>query len=66
MTNERRNTTQPTDWWAAWEAAAKSAGLSLAAWIGKQCNRSLPKEVRDQLSERATPGQPRKNNSKKS
>lgn len=59
MANERRNTTQPTDWWAAWEEAAKAAGLDLAPWIGKQCNKALPKDIRDKLSERATRGRPR-------
>lgn len=49
MANERRNTTQPTDWWAAWEEAAKAAGLDLAAWIGEQCNKALPKKVREKL-----------------
>lgn len=57
--SERRNTTQPVDWWAAWEAAAKAAGLDMAAWIGQQCNKALPKEVRAKLSERGTRGRPK-------
>ena len=64
MANERRNTTQPTDWWAAWEEAAKAAGLDLAAWIGEQCNKALPKKVREKLGERATRGRPRNSDEK--
>lgn len=59
MANERRNMTQPTDWWDAWGEAARAAGLDLSAWIGRQCNKALPKEIRDNLSERATRGRPR-------
>lgn len=62
MANERRNTTQPEDWWDAWDQAAKEAGLDLADWIGRQCNKALPKNVRIKLSERATRGRPRKDN----
>ncbi len=32
MTNERKNNTQPSDWWAAFEEQAKAEGLTLAAW----------------------------------
>lgn len=35
MTNERKNITQPSDWWAAFEEAAKAEGLTLAAWLGE-------------------------------
>lgn len=35
MTNERKLITQPADWWAAFEAAAESEGVSLAAWLGE-------------------------------
>lgn len=59
MESERRNITQPSDWWAAWESAATAVGQNLSTWIGKQCNKALPKEVRDKLSERATRGRPR-------
>jgi hypothetical protein len=60
MATERRNTTQPSDWWTAWDEAAKAAGMDLAAWIGKQCNRALPKEVRKKLSERTKVGKPKR------
>jgi hypothetical protein len=61
MANERRNTTQPADWWAAWEEAAKAAGIDLAVWIGRQCNKALPKQIRDSLSVRAGRGRPKGN-----
>jgi len=49
MNCERKNVSQPKDWWAAWERAAAAKGLHLSEWIGQQCNRSLPREVRDEL-----------------
>ena len=60
MANERKNITQPTDWWEAWEAAAKAAGKSLSKWIGEACNAKLPREQRKELSDRATVGKPPK------
>ncbi|HQX54157.1 MAG TPA: hypothetical protein PLR25_29860 [Planctomycetaceae bacterium] len=58
MTNERFNTTQPSDWKAAWEAQAKAEGVSLAEWIGWCCNANLPSDVAAKLSERGTRGRP--------
>lgn len=58
MESERRNITQPTDWWAAWEAAAMVAELDLSTWIGEQCNRSLMKKVKATLSVRGKRGRP--------
>lgn len=52
--------TQPADWTAAWERAAAASGLSLSAWIGRQCNRGLPKAERDALSDRPRTGRPKR------
>lgn len=64
MTNERKNITQPSDWWDAFEAASDAGGVSLAEWIGEVCRQRLPASVREQLSERRGPGRPRKNKKK--
>jgi len=56
MKCERKNVSEPADWWAAWERAAAAKGLHLSEWIGQQCNRALPREVRDELSHRAKRG----------
>jgi len=58
MESERRNITQPTDWWVAWEAAATAADQDLSTWIGEQCNRSLTKKVNAALSTRGKRGRP--------
>lgn len=44
--------TQPTDWWAAFEKAAKDAKITLAEWLGEAGRAKLPKEVSSKLSER--------------
>lgn len=64
MTNERKNITQPTDWWAAFEAAAEAEGVSLAEWVGACCKANLPKGVEAKLSERGTRGRPPSKKSK--
>lgn len=58
MTNDRKNITQPADWWAAFEAAAEAEGVSLAEWLGECGKANLPKEVAAKLSERGTRGRP--------
>ena len=60
MASERRNITQPADWWPAWERQAAAEGLELSAWIGRQCAKRLPKAVRESLSVRAAKGRPAK------
>lgn len=64
MTNERKNITQPADWWVAWKAAADAEGVSLSAWIGKQCNAGLAKRTVKKLSERAPANRPKKESGK--
>ena len=61
--NERKNITQPADWWAAYEAQAKKDGKSLSAWIGERCNEGLPKSVRKKLSERQPAHRPKRSES---
>ena len=60
MTNERKNITQPADWWAAWLAAADKEGKTLSAWIGEQCNAALSKRAATKLTERMPAGRPKK------
>ena len=58
MTNDRKNITQPADWWVAFEAAAEAEGVSLAEWIGEACKAKLTKRAAAKLSERGTRGRP--------
>lgn len=56
MTDNRKNITQPADWWAAFQRAANAAGMSLSEWMGEQCRKSLKKE---KLSERKPAHRPK-------
>ena len=60
MASERKNITQPADWWAAFEAAAKVEGVNLSEWIGACCVPNVPAAVAKGLSERPTVGAPKK------
>lgn len=60
MTNERKNITQPADWWIAFEQQAKAEGLTLAAWIGERCKAGLPAKVAKKLSARPPANRPKK------
>jgi hypothetical protein len=60
MNGERRNTMQPADWWALWDAEAAKEGKDLARWIGERVNSTLPMAKVAKLSERATRGRPAK------
>lgn len=55
---ERKNITQPADWWLAFEAAAKAEGLSLSEWIGRACQSAIASRTRRTLSERPSTGRP--------
>lgn len=59
-TSERRNITQPADWWAAIEAAAKADGVTVSEWIGEACRKRLPVSVRRELSRRPGAHRPKK------
>lgn len=56
MANERRNITQPDDWWAAFQAAADSEGRDLSSWIGEAAKAKLSKKKAAKLSQRVTRG----------
>ncbi len=60
MTSERRNITQPADWWAAFEAEAKKDGLALSEWVGACCVANLPVAVSRGLTERPPANRPKK------
>lgn len=60
MTNERKNITQPSDWWAAFEEQAKAEGLTLAAWLGEAAKARLPPKVAKKLTERPPANRPPK------
>ena len=60
MTNERKNITQPSDWWVAFEEAAKAEGLTLAAWLGEAAKAKLPPKVAKKLTERPPANRPPK------
>ena len=59
MKAERKNITQPSDWWLEFEAAAYVKGITLSEWVGAACRKALPKDTRDGLSERVGRGQPK-------
>ena len=61
--NERKNITQPSDWWAAYESQATKEGKSLSAWIGDRCKEGLPKAVQKRLSERQPAHRPKRKKS---
>lgn len=56
MKAERRNITQPADWWAAFEKQATADGMTLSEWVGECCYGYLPNP--ESLSERTRPGKP--------
>jgi hypothetical protein len=58
--SERRNITQPADWWVAIEAAAQAAGVTVSEWIGEACRKRLSVSVRRGLSPRPEANRPKK------
>lgn len=60
--SERKNLTEPKDWWEAFVNQAKEEGMTLSAWVGDCCFAFLPKEVRDSLSDRPPACRPRNDN----
>jgi hypothetical protein len=59
MSSERRNITQPADWWAAFEIQAKGEGLTLSEWMGECCRVYVEAGVNSGLSERPAANRPR-------
>lgn len=37
MKAERKSITQPSDWWEAFQAQAKSEHLTISEWVGECC-----------------------------
>ena len=64
MTDNRKNITQPADWWAAFERAASLEGETLSEWLGKAGLERLTKAERKKLSDRKPAHRP-KNSPKK-
>lgn len=60
VTNERKNITQPADWWEAFEKQAKAEGMTLAAWLGEAAKAKLPAKVAKKLTERPPANRPKK------
>ena len=58
--SERRNITQPSDWFRSFDDAAKESGVNLSEWMGKHCKKALPEDVSEDLSKRVVAGRPRK------
>jgi hypothetical protein len=56
MNSERRNLTQPADWWAAFEAQAATEGKTLSEWAG-EC---MLANVDSKLSERPPAHRPKR------
>ena len=56
MKHERKNVTQPGDWWAAFEEQAWREGKTLSAWIGDACKDKLPARRASRLSQRERVG----------
>jgi hypothetical protein len=54
--SERKNLTQPSDWWQAFEVEADKRGLSLSEFMGIAGSKMLPKEQRARLSRRIRAG----------
>jgi len=60
VSTERKNITQPADWWAAFESQAKANGQTLSEWAGNCMRDNLPKNVAAGLSERPAANRPKK------
>ena len=56
---ERKNITQPVDWWAAFEKEAQKRGETLSAFMGKACIDKLDTVARKELSERPPANRPK-------
>lgn len=57
--SKRKNITQPSDWWDAFECQAKVEGLSLSKWVGECCVAFLPEDKARQLTERPAANRPK-------
>lgn len=50
--SQRKNISQPEDWWVAFEEEASKSDMTLSAWIGDCCWSFLPVKRRKKLSGR--------------
>jgi len=60
MPSERRNLTEPGDWWAAFERQAEADGQTLSEWAGDCMRANLPKNAAAELSDRPPANRPKK------
>ena len=61
MASERRNISQPEEWWAAFEQQAKRDGAdSLSKWIGEVCISNLEDDLWETCYERPPAHRPKK------
>lgn len=58
MNSERKNITQPADWWEAFARQAVDEGLTLSEWLGECGSAFLTEGVRDKLSVRSPAHRP--------
>lgn len=56
---EKKNVSQPSDWWSAWEREAWKLGMDLSEWIGMVCNKAIPVKEAERLSKRRGRGRQR-------
>mgnify|MGYP003653407462 CR=1 FL=1 len=56
--SERKNITQPRDWWEAFGAQATQDGLTLSEWLGECARANLRRADDGALSERAPAHRP--------
>lgn len=59
MTNERKNITQPSDWWHAFQEQAKAEGMTMSAWLGEAAKAKLSPNVAKKLTERPPANRPK-------
>lgn len=59
MTTERKNLTQPSDWWAAFADQAAQDNVSLSEWVGECCRAAVDTRTRQRLSDRPSVGAPK-------
>jgi len=56
---QRRNISQPADWWAAFEQQAEAEGMTLSAWLGDAAKAKLPPKVVKTLTARPPANRPK-------
>lgn len=62
MKSQRKNITQPADWWDAFKKQAEAEGMTLSEWMGWACRAKLPRGIGilSGLSERPAAHRPKK------